>query len=120
MRDIYSAAEVVYIWLGKGNARTDAAMDYLAKGGFPFRSNNYTKDYDDVPTGNTIRWRLACHFLTRFATFRRAPHHDGLNDIFDRPWIQRIWVSNLNAQPEMTVLILYFCLPDTAGGITGT
>jgi Heterokaryon incompatibility protein (HET) len=34
MERIYSGAEIVYVWLGEGNARSDRAIAYLAKAGF--------------------------------------------------------------------------------------
>jgi len=91
MRDIYSSARIVYIWLGKGNAKTDAAMDYLAKGGLPFRISTAKKGRDDIPTGNAVCWKLAWYIYSRTITSRRRPHYDGLMDVFDREWIRRIW-----------------------------
>jgi hypothetical protein len=34
MERIYSGAEIVYAWLGEGNARSDRAIAYLARAGF--------------------------------------------------------------------------------------
>lgn len=91
MRDIYSSAQIVYLWLGEGNKKTDQAMDYLAKGGLPFQLGITAKIHKEIATGNSMSWRLGLHIWSRMNTFRYLTHSDGLKDIFSRAWILRLW-----------------------------
>jgi Heterokaryon incompatibility protein (HET) len=91
MRDIYSSAQIVYLWLGEGNKKTDQAMDYLAKGGLPFQLGITAKIHKEIATGNSMSWRLGLHLWSRMITFRYRTHFDGLEDIFSRAWIHRLW-----------------------------
>jgi hypothetical protein len=91
MGNIFSSAEVVYIWLGSGNRMTDSAMDFLKRGGLPFRLGLGLKGEDEIPTGYYLSWRLGWHIYGRLITWRTKPHMDGLRDIFSRSWIGRLW-----------------------------
>jgi hypothetical protein len=91
MGDIYSSAEVVYLWLGSGTNKTNTAMEYLRKGGLPFTLGVKHKIAGEIPTGNYMAWRLGWHIFFRVMTYRYLQYRDGLQDIFKRPWIERLW-----------------------------
>ncbi|KAI1741664.1 heterokaryon incompatibility protein-domain-containing protein [Xylaria scruposa] len=92
MGTIYSQANRVFIWLGPGNNKTDAAMEYLRVGCLPFaRSLCSHVGRSQVPTGNRMSISLALHWCSRLFTLRQKPHFEGLQDILDRCWIKRLW-----------------------------
>jgi hypothetical protein len=88
MSRIYSLAKVTYVWLGEGTVHTDKAMGYLARGCLPFKRPIADSE---VPTGRSTALLLALHMLGRIMTFRRRPYYAGLQDIFSREWIGRMW-----------------------------
>jgi hypothetical protein len=59
MKDIYSHAETVYIWLGLGSASTDRAIHYLMNTGFVrniFVDGNPTKGLLSKPSVWKAAW----------------------------------------------------------------
>jgi hypothetical protein len=92
MGTIFSSAQLVYIWLGKGTQETDEAMDYLDRGGLPFNTLIRRRVGDQGPsTGNTMALRLGLHLFMRMFTFRSRPYFAGLDEIMSGPWIERLW-----------------------------
>jgi hypothetical protein len=88
---IFSSAQLVYIWLGKGTEETDEAMDYLDRGGLPFNNLIRRRVSDQGPfTGNTMALRLGLHLFMRKFTFRSRPYFAGLDEIMSGPWIERL------------------------------
>ncbi|KAI2616127.1 heterokaryon incompatibility protein-domain-containing protein [Hypomontagnella submonticulosa] len=93
MANVYSSAHMVYIWLGEGTKQTDKAMEYLARGGLPFSRciTSYIDEDKMIPTGYSMAIRLALHLYIRLVTNRLRSYQAGLEDIFSRPWIHRLW-----------------------------
>jgi hypothetical protein len=91
MSDIYSNAEVVYIWLGSGDKKTDRAMKYIQKGGLPFSFGMKKEEQDNIPSANYMSVRLGFHIFFQLVTWRTKPHNKGLRVIFSRRWINRLW-----------------------------
>ena len=91
MNDIYSNAEVVYIWLGRGNKKTDRAMKYIQNGGLPFCLGMKKEEQDNIFSANYMSVRLGFHILFRLVTWRSKPHIKGLRVIFGGRWIDRLW-----------------------------
>jgi Heterokaryon incompatibility protein (HET) len=93
MGRIYSSAEVVYIWLGEGDMRTDGVMDYLGRGTLPLRSSQISEVDSDLLTKPSLSWRVAMDLYVRAQIYQstNAPHYSGLQEVMGRPWITRLW-----------------------------
>jgi hypothetical protein len=95
MGDIFSSAELVYIWLGEGTDGTDRAMQYFAKNEF---GNLYEKSSplaaawslfisqwswtrNPLPLGKRKPWNKRAVYTTC----------GDLKELFSRPWIDRVW-----------------------------
>lgn len=59
MRDIYSRADQVYIWLGEGTPESDAAIDVLKGMGFQKYLGNGGELGYTVPSTGVLSWRAA-------------------------------------------------------------
>lgn len=80
MCDIYRSAQKTYFWLGEATKETNEAMDFLSR-------DRITTNTRGV--GNTLLILIKiCAYILRF---RRYPHRTGLQEIFRRPWIKRLW-----------------------------
>ncbi|KAH0430618.1 hypothetical protein CcaCcLH18_07653 [Colletotrichum camelliae] len=118
MGDIYSGAEVVYMWLGLGTEDTDAVMDLVSRFGpglhaggaldtrvkwgvvsrlvqeisaaFPDDNNDDEDGANDVPDG----WGLgmAVHRLHRKVFKTQEPVRRGVEGILTRSYWSRIWI----------------------------
>ncbi|KAL1633876.1 hypothetical protein SLS58_010932 [Diplodia intermedia] len=106
MKEIYTWASPVYVWLGEGNARSDKAVDYLSSVS-TYEVSLDAMDYLLYPVdglyGNAIP-KPSTAFLTFFLRIRRGRALDAklsglfdmtcLEDLLDsrgRPWSQRVW-----------------------------
>ncbi|KAF7512785.1 hypothetical protein GJ744_000352 [Endocarpon pusillum] len=102
MGDIYSAAELVYIWLGDGTAGTDRAMAYMANAGFP--------QYYKITAEGKLRCRSYAAAWCLFTRKLRRTNHPlplhrsikprfggqyttvwDLEDLLSKDWITRLW-----------------------------
>ncbi|CAI6328428.1 unnamed protein product [Periconia digitata] len=116
MGDIYSGARTTYIWLGKGSASTERAMDLLSKTGFlefffenggdleqPVRAR--PRVYASYANQLMARWGLKTSMIPldtkrklntiskRLQAFRENPlcTIEDLEQVFDCMWVKRIW-----------------------------
>lgn len=117
MRDIYSHAEFVYVWLGPsltaeeakarqiGPKATDRAMDFLARGcqtfGRPL-SSDFTAA---ATTGKWTIWKHVLQFSLWKLPFHPGPHYKGLDDVFSRTWITRLWTLQEAVLAERLIIV---------------
>ncbi|KAH8763147.1 heterokaryon incompatibility protein-domain-containing protein, partial [Diaporthe sp. PMI_573] len=81
MRTIYASAYTTYFWLGEAAKGTDQAMDYLLQSKL------------SISTGSIgDKWGAVFELFRYCAVFSVPPHQAGLEEIFNRPWIRRLWV----------------------------
>jgi hypothetical protein len=119
MREIYSSALHVYVWLGEGNEKTERAMQHLASGALPFKwlMNQHLADLTDechdnadtvsqIPTGSRMRWRLIAHYAIRRTLFLGKLYlHAELEELFSNPWIERVWTLQEVLLAETPILV---------------
>lgn len=79
MGKIYSSAQKTYFWIGEGNRQSDHAMDWLQNGLLPRQDRALS----------VIRCALA--LLHRLVWKRWLSLNEGLEDIANRDWINRVW-----------------------------
>lgn len=99
MSEIYSRALQVCIWLGPGTPETDTAMDFLRRGALPFRK--FINQHIELPSGETmptglglslrIALRYYYHDGTWMGNLMDPETEKGVVELFQRPWIQRLW-----------------------------
>lgn len=91
MAKIYESARVTYFWLGSGSNATDSAMKYLQKIGAQEYQNPHEFPWSplfDLDIGLLIRiWGTSTPTLA----FLGRPCFEGLDEVFQLPWIQRLW-----------------------------
>ncbi|KAF5012516.1 hypothetical protein FDECE_1442 [Fusarium decemcellulare] len=113
MGTIYSSlgAHTIYVWLGEGTKDTDKAMDYFARGCLPF-SFLISQKCDDgqawgggIPTGMSMSLRLGWYLYLRFFTGRLTPHEKGIEELLNRPWINRLWTLQEAMLSDKLVLV---------------
>lgn len=80
MRGIYESAQTSYFWLGEAAEGTDEAMDFLSR-------DRITMSVGGVGNilllVNKIFW-----YMIKYHTY---PHRSGLQNIFGRGWVNRLW-----------------------------
>lgn len=76
MSAIYISAQTTYFWLGEATKDTNKAMDFLS-------SHRITMNTQGV--GNILLIAI------KIFTYRRYPYRSGLQEIFGRQWIKRLW-----------------------------
>ncbi|KAL1623110.1 hypothetical protein SLS54_004596 [Diplodia seriata] len=114
MKEIYTWASPVYVWLGEGNARSDKAIDYLSNvstyeasvlaKGLWAELDVHRERYDSIPRNGNAMLKPLTALLTFFLRIRRSHALDAklsglfdmtcLEDLLDsrgRPWSQRVW-----------------------------
>ncbi|KAF3801348.1 Heterokaryon incompatibility protein 6 [Colletotrichum gloeosporioides] len=132
MGDIYSGAEVVYMWLGLGTEDTDVVMDLVSRFGpglhaggaldlgvkwgaisrlvqeisaaFPEDDDYDEQGYEDVPEG----WGLgvAVYGLRRKVYKTQGPICRGLEGILTRSYWSRIWIiQEVVLAPRAVVMV---------------
>lgn len=94
MRNIYTSARVTYFWLGEAGKDTDKAMDFLS-----------TSLLVTGASGVVGVLRATAIILLRVLTFQLCPHQAGLEDIFSRPWIERLWTLQECLLPRNGIII---------------
>lgn len=80
MSAIYRSAHTTYFWLGEATKDTNKSMDFLSR-------NRIATNTRGV--GNTLL--IVIKVFNYLSTFRRYPHRSGLQEIFGRQWIKRLW-----------------------------
>ena len=105
MGDIYRKADCVFVWLGEGDNETNRAMEFLGKGGLPFDVAFDLAKGDRILTRYLIPWYYGLCMFGRCVTFRRKHHWDGLQNIFNRIWVTRLWTLQEFVLPRHIVLI---------------
>lgn len=80
MCNIYKSARKTYFWLGEAAAGTNEAMDFLSSDRITLSAGRIR---DTLIIGIKIWWQLA--------RLRPYLHYDGLQHIFRREWIERLW-----------------------------
>lgn len=81
MRSIYASAYTTYFWLGESAGGTDKAMDYLSKSKLSTGTTNIGDSF-----------RAAFELFKYSAALSLPPRQAGLEEIYNRPWIRRLWV----------------------------
>jgi len=88
MREIYSAASRVFIWLGEGSEATDHAIEALRK--LVMLSCDTDWVLDDL--GKLLPGEMkASEFPEDKRDERMKSIKAGMNNIFTRPWFDRTW-----------------------------
>ncbi|KAJ3544646.1 hypothetical protein NM208_g2941 [Fusarium decemcellulare] len=113
METIYSSlgAHMVYVWLGEGTKDTDKAMDYFSRGCLPFSFLISQKCGDGqawgggIPTGMSMSLRLGWYLYLRFFTGRLTPHKKGIEELLNRPWVNRLWTLQEALLSDELVLV---------------
>lgn len=80
MRTIYASTHTTYFWLGEAAKGTDEAMDYLSTSKVLVGRGTL---------GDMLK--AALELFIRSLTLDLSPHQSGLAEIFNRPWIKRLW-----------------------------
>lgn len=80
MCDIYKSAQKTYFWLGDAATGTDKAMDFLS-------NDRITSSTGGI--GNTFL--ISIRVFWQLMKLRPYPHNEGLQHIFGREWIKRLW-----------------------------
>lgn len=80
MCHIYRSAQTTYFWLGEATYDTNEAMDFLSK-------DRITMSTLGVKNIFLIVIRIFKYMIK----FRTYPHRSGLQEIFGRQWIKRLW-----------------------------
>ena len=80
MCDIYKSAQTTYFWLGEAAKDTNEAMDFLSR-------DRITLSTGGVGNVLLIVIRIFWYLLK----LRPYPHRSGLQEIFGRQWIKRLW-----------------------------
>lgn len=80
MRTIYASAHTTYFWLGEAAKGTDEAMDYLLTSKVLVSSGRF---------GDLLR--AALELFKRSLTSDLSPYQSGLREIFNQPWVKRLW-----------------------------
>jgi hypothetical protein len=88
MREIYSAASKVLIWLGEGNEATDHAVEALHKLVELCTDTDWVLDNLHVLLPEEMQ---TSDFLPEKRDERMKSIKAGLNDMFTRPWWDRTW-----------------------------
>jgi hypothetical protein len=88
MREIYSAASKVLIWLGKGNEATDHAFEALHLLATLYTDTDWVLDNLNMLLPEAMQ---ASNFPPEQREERMKSIKAGLNDIFTRPWWDRTW-----------------------------
>jgi hypothetical protein len=87
MRTVFSCAHTTYFWLGEAAKGTDKAMDYLSKSklctGTPSISDRFGAAFELLRYSRTLSLRRHSAWY---------PHRAGIEEIFNRPWIRRLWI----------------------------
>lgn len=114
MGTIYSRSEKGFIWLGEGNERTDAAMDYLSRGGIPF--GTAISYYGGVPIQEQLAstcflaWKMAFYLLRMNPYDIFLLHYEGLREALEQPrlrnpWITRLWTLQETVLARRSILV---------------
>ncbi|KAH7127969.1 heterokaryon incompatibility protein-domain-containing protein [Dactylonectria estremocensis] len=95
MKDIYSSAGRVVIWLGDGDATLDRTMEFLEQ---------IPQQVDDLPAVFGDLDDLS--ILSKVAGLEAEKMVAGFLDLCNRPWFRRTWILQEVALPIATPLVL--------------
>lgn len=80
MCGIYRSAQTTYFWLGEATKDTNKSMDFLSRNIIATNTRGFE---------NTLL--MVIQIFKYLGTLRQYPHRSGLQDIFGRQWIKRLW-----------------------------
>ncbi|KAL1863860.1 hypothetical protein Daus18300_008009 [Diaporthe australafricana] len=85
MRAVYASAHTTYFWLGEATYGTNRAMEFLTFNGmlYSLRGGSYIHMFEE-------RLQIFMMF-TCLSTLGLLQYDVDLQDIFKRPWIERLW-----------------------------
>lgn len=89
MAKIYESARATYFWLGSGSRATDSAMEYLRKVGA--QEYKYPHDFPWVLLFDNDLGLLLRLVGSSILPSLGQPRFKELDEIFQLPWIQRLW-----------------------------
>ncbi|KAI2621417.1 heterokaryon incompatibility protein-domain-containing protein [Hypomontagnella submonticulosa] len=106
MKDIYSKASRVLVWLGDGNKSTDQAMAVMKKyiTWWNIDLGGINPENDDMKTIEQLYFRNLEHFVNKSTPVVSLIR--GLIDIFGREWFRRTWTLQEVALPPDDPLVL--------------
>ena len=98
MKDIYTAAERVIVWLGTSTIETDLVLDAM-------------KRMQDGGNLSETSWKRSAEFWRDFTLANGAEWKDlsrlklGLDELLNRSWFRRIWILQEIANARTAVII---------------
>ncbi|KAI0387910.1 heterokaryon incompatibility protein-domain-containing protein [Hypomontagnella monticulosa] len=106
MKDIYSKASRVLVWLGDGNESTDLAFAVMNKFNtwWNLDLGSINLENDDMQTIEQLYMRNLKHFVNKSTPVVSLIR--GLIDIFSREWFRRTWTLQEVALPPNDPLVL--------------
>ncbi|CBX94633.1 hypothetical protein LEMA_P116360.1 [Plenodomus lingam JN3] len=108
MRDIYSKASGVVVWLGPGTTRLMAALDIINDMSRRFQADaSISPDTIVGPSGLDLSEEDIAHLqsYTEYA-------YEDIAHFFTLPWFRRVWVlQEALSQPDITVRLGSYSLP---------
>lgn len=96
MASIYKNAEKVVIWLGPATELTDVVFDYMSEVEIQ-AVKHACRDWNVTNERSLTIWKSVtslpddCSFH-RSSVLRRESQRQGLHELLNRPWLNRVWI----------------------------